>query len=232
MKKYIVITGASSPLGLEIVKKLDPVYNLILIYNQNYEPLKKYVNNHKVIKCDFQKEENIHTLIEEINKLNVNIYALINIAALTKDSSPEEINLIDFTNSYIVNVYAPLKISTSINLKGGIIINIASTDGIDTFNSYGIVYALTKSSLIYLTTILSTILKNTKVYAFAPNYIDTPIVRSMNPNFLKSEMERINQKELLTTNNVANNIIELLNSKDPSGSIYRMDGNNEYRKIN
>ena len=71
MKKYIVITGASSPLGLEIVKKLDPVYNLILIYNQNYEPLKKYVDKYLVINTNLESEDEILKLTDTLKKKNV-----------------------------------------------------------------------------------------------------------------------------------------------------------------
>ena len=157
MKPTALITGASSPLGLSLIEKLKDVYNLILIYNENLEPLKKYVDNHRVIHCDFTKEDEILNLIKEINEMGVNISLLINMAALTKDSLKEDINMPDFTDSYKVNVYAPLKLIISLPLNSSVILNISSTDGIDTFNEYGIVYSLTKSSMIHLTKILSSI---------------------------------------------------------------------------
>ena len=54
----------------------------------------------------------------------------------------------------------------------------------------------------------------------------------MNPEFLKSELNRIGQKELITLDRVTDVIIEIINSTDPSGTIYRMDDNDGYRKIN
>ena len=151
-------------------------------------------------------------------------------SAITLDSPIEEINMNNFTSSYKVNTYAPLKLITE--LKPEIAVNISSTDGIDTYNEYNIIYSLTKSSLIKLTEILSKYLKETKIYALCPNFINTSIVQNMNPIFLESELKRIKQKELIDPHNVSLKIKELLKGKEKSGSIFRMDGNNEYRKVN
>ena len=157
MKKNILLTGASSDLGIDLIETLKSEYNLILIYNKHKEKLKKYVDNSILIHSNFTKEKDINNLINEINKKNVNIYALINMSAITLDSPIEEINMNNFTSSYKVNTYAPLKLITE--LKPEIAVNISSTDGIDTYNEYNIIYSLTKSSLIKLTEILSKYLR-------------------------------------------------------------------------
>ena len=230
MKKTIILTGASSDIGLTLIEYLKDDYNLILIYNTHKNKLKKYVDNLSVIHCDFENE--ISKLITYINKKYVNIYGLINIATLTKDTPIEKINKKNFLNSYTVNVYAPLKLITKLNFKNGVIINISSTDALDTYNEYNIIYSLTKSSLIKLTEILSKYIKNAKIYALAPNFINTSIIKKMDPVFLKTELKRINQKELIETTSISKVIKELLNQKEKTGTIFRMDDNNEYRKLN
>ena len=229
MKKTILITGASCEIGQCLIKELSDVYNLVLIYNQNYEPLKKYVDKYLVINTNLESEDEILKLTDTLKKKNVNIYALINIAGISLDSPLTDINMYDFTKTFIINTYAPLKLT--LMLKPEIVINLSSTDAIDTFNEYNLVYALSKNSLLEMTNLLSK-LTISKVYALAPNYIDTLSVRNMNPEFLKNELNRINQKELIKPENVAKSIFEILKTKDQSGTIYRMDDNNGYRKIN
>ena len=110
-------------------------------------------------------------------------------------------------------------------LENGVIINISSTDGIDTGHIYNIDYSASKSALNTMSSLLSKRFDNCKIVALAPNYIDTFSTRSMNQNFLIDEMARINQKRLLSVKEVAQKIYDLLLDKDlPSGSIIRMDG--------
>ena len=45
----------------------------------------------------------------------------------------------------------------------------------------------------------------------------------MNPNYLKSEMERIGQKKLLDKTYVANRIYDIINSDIISGSVVEID---------
>lgn len=229
MKKTILITGASCEIGQCLIKELCDVYNLVLIYNQNYEPLKKYVDKYLVINTNLESEDEILKLTDTLKKKNVDIYALINIAGISLDSPFTDINMDDFIKTFIINTYAPLKLT--LMLKPKIVINLSSTDAIDTFNEYNLVYSLSKNSLLEMTNLLSE-LTISKVYALAPNYIDTLSVRNMNPKFLKNELNRINQKELIKPENVAKSIFEILKTKDQSGTIYRMDDNNGYRKIN
>ena len=113
-------------------------------------------------------------------------------------------------------------------MERGIIINISSTDAIDTYNVYGMDYAASKAGLNNLTKTLALRFPSLKICSLAPNWVDTESIKEMNPEFLKQELARIGQKKLLTKEEVAIKIIELMINDDyVSGSIVRMDDSNE-----
>ena len=112
-------------------------------------------------------------------------------------------------------------------LDNGIVINISSTDGIDTYSSINIDYSASKAGLINLTKSLSITLNNIKIYAICPNWMNTETIMNMNQEYLKEEMNRIGQNELIDPNIIASKIIELTNSNLESGTIIVVGDNNE-----
>ena len=118
-----------------------------------------------------------------------------------------------------------LKYAYEIMNKDSIIINMASTDGIDTYSIYNTDYAVSKAGIIQLTKSMSLCLQDIKTIALAPNWVDTESTREMNQEYLKKELQRIKQKELIPISKVVNMIIHIIGDKNiPSGSIIRIDG--------
>ncbi len=88
-------------------------------------------------------------------------------------------------------------------------------------------YSASKAGLINLTKSLSLVLDKTRIYAICPNWMNTETIQSMNQDYLRSEMERINQKELIDPIVIFNKVVELINSNEKSGSIIVVEDNNE-----
>lgn len=103
------------------------------------------------------------------------------------------------------------------------IINIASTDGINTYSKLNMDYSASKAGLINLTKALALELLNSKVYAICPNWVNTESIREMNPEYLEEELNRIGQKKLIEPKEVSNKVIELINNDIESGSIIIME---------
>ena len=106
-------------------------------------------------------------------------------------------------------------------MDNGLIINISSADGIDTYNEVSMDYCASKAAIISLTKTYSLAL-NSKVIAVAPEWVNTEIVKDMNPLFLEEELKRTNQKRLLEPNEVANKIYDIANSEIKTGNIIRI----------
>ena len=113
-------------------------------------------------------------------------------------------------------------------MDNGIIINIASTDGINTYSKLNMDYSASKAGLINLTKSLTLELDNIKVYALCPNWVNTESIREMNQDYLKEELKRIGQKKLIEPKSVAKKIISIIESNLKSGSIIVMEDGNEY----
>lgn len=232
-----LIVGASVGIGHDLALKLaSKKYNLMLTYNTNYELCKKL--QEKIIKqyrvkciikkCDLRIEDNIKETIEDCKSKLGRLDVLVNNASISHDNLIDDKTKDEFLDVIDVNLigtFLMCKYGKNIMSKKGIIINMSSTDGIDTYSIYNIDYAISKAGIIQLTKSLSLILDNIKVIAIAPNWVDTESTRQIDEKYLQNELLRVGQKKLITISEVVNTIvhsIENLNMK--SGSIIRIDG--------
>lgn len=234
MKKTVLITGSSKGIGASTIKKFaSSGYDVVINYVNNEDKaneLKKYIeSNYNVtalcIKCDISNELEVKNMIDEIiNKYN-HIDVLINNASIARDEDMFNKSKDDFIKVLEVNLVGTFLVSREV-LKNDIktIINISSTDSIDTYNDLTIDYCTSKAGVNLLTKILASKFKNTKICALAPNWVDTDSVKEMFPEYLKSELSRIGQRRLLTEEEVSNKIYSMVDDRNiKSGDIIRLD---------
>ena len=232
-----LITGASVGIGHDLALKMASMnYNLLLTYYSNQkacellqkEILTKYQVKCIIEKCDLSIEEDIIRIISRFKKEIGNLDILINNASISLDNLFQDKTKKEFLKVLDVNIVGTFLISKyayKIMNKDGLIINMASTDGIDTYSIYNIDYAVSKAGIIQLTKSMSLILDDIKTIAIAPNWVDTESTREMNQDYLKEEMKRIDQKKLIPVSTIVNKIIHLIGDKNiKSGSIIRIDG--------
>lgn len=222
----VLVTGGAQGLGKEIVLELaSRGYDIIIGYlNSKKEALElsRYINdkynvNSVVKKIDITCEDDVKVLFEEFD-----IDILINNASLSSDNYIEDKSLDEFMNVLKVNLggtYLMCKYANDAN----IIINISSKDGIDTYNPISLDYSSSKAGIINLTKNLSLYYKEKKIYCVCPGWINTESVMKMNPDYLSSEMKRIEQKKLLDKTYVAKCIVDLISSEKKSGSVVIID---------
>lgn len=219
--KTALITGASSEIGSAIAKKLSQSYKLILIKHTKDIDIKNFKNKPIIYQCDFNQEKSIKKLIKKLK--NYNIELLINVAAYDQNEIIKNISVENIKKTINVNTIAPfILIKELFNQEDeGTIINIASTDGIDTYNIYNLPYATSKAALIHITKQLKLYYTNLNIYALCPNYINTQSVKNIEPKFLEAELKRVNQTKLIEIKEVVEQIEEIINIK-PSEQIIRM----------
>ena len=217
MTKVALITGCAKGIGREISLELArDGYNIIGTYNtslKEIENLKLKIDSIGVkfefYKLDLRNEIEIKNFCNIIKDKYEKIDVLVNNAGL----------------SFEVNLVAPFLLIQNLKqlLIDGIIINISSTDGINTYTKLNMDYSASKAGLINLTKSLALELENTRVYALCPNWVNTESIREMNQEYLKEELKRINQKNLIEPKEVAYKVINIIENEIPSGSVIVME---------
>lgn len=220
--KLCLVTGANSEIGTSICNfLLKKNYKIVACIHQNMNNISKITDDNLIIKkIDLCNELKIKNLLEEFE-----FDLIINAAAYYFDDELENLKKEDIMKTLEVNLVAPLIISKYV--KKGLVINISSLDGIDTYNELNIPYSVSKAGLNLLTKNLAYAVKNVKYYALALGWVDTKMINEINQTYLKSEMQRCNQNHLVSLGEINNYIGRILNGEFENGKIIKVDGKNE-----
>lgn len=219
-----LVTGSSKGIGKELIKELSKDYDVIINYNKSEKEawgLHNSIPNSYLIKADVTKEEEvknmINLIIEKYNRLDL----IINNAALALDNYIEDKTKEEFLKVLETNVIGPFLITKYGSKYTKKIINISSTDAEDTYNEISIDYCASKAALNNLTKTTALAYKNINIYGIMLPWVNTESIKEANPEYIKQELERTKQKQLLEPNLVAKNIVKSLNKNIKSGSILR-----------
>ena len=173
MKKVVLITGSSSGIGASVAELLSKDYEVILHYNKG----KDRVNNLKekiaketnsiplVVQCDLSKEEEIDKMLDEVYQKYPRIDILINNAGIAIDTTFEDKTKENYKKILDINLIAPFLLSQKIGPKMkenkyGVIINISSTNALDTPYIESIDYDSSKAGLISISNNLANYLSS------------------------------------------------------------------------
>lgn len=152
--KVVVITGASSGLGLNIAKEFIKENAKVSLCARRINKLKKNYQNKKNVffqKIDVSSEKNIKKFLTNTIKKFGRIDILINNAGTAKSSNVENIKYKDLKKTFEINVFAPvifLRESLKIMKKKnyGRIINVSSGGSVNCARSF-FLYSSSKSAL-------------------------------------------------------------------------------------
>lgn len=187
VKKTALVTGVSriSGIGFAICKKLlSENYFIHAVYNsenQCEDDFKKnYPNQYKMHKVDFTKRNQLMSFIKKMEKETL-VLIVNNAGSFPNGEDYNNYNMTIWDKIFAVNVTAPFAISTGLKkslVDNGVIINIASTDGLKgSFSSMS--YSSSKAALINATQSLAINfgydLKHIRVVSIAPGWVETDI---------------------------------------------------------
>lgn len=240
MRKTVLVTGASSGLGKEIARKLAKDYDVILHYNNSAnsikilkEELNKECNrDFLVVKCDLTNESEIDNMLDIIYSKYNNIDILINNAGIAIDTLFEDKTKDNFMKILDVNLIAPFLLSKKIgpkmvNNKYGVIINISSTNGINTPYVESIDYDASKAGLISLSKNLANYFAPyVRVNTVCPGWINTEMNKELDNDFIKKEEDNILLGRFADPKEVAD-LVEFIISDNAgyiNDSVIRIDG--------
>ena len=181
--KLAIVTGANSEIGVTICETLlDLNYNVIACIHKGNRRIKKIAHqNLEIRKLNLRKEK-------EIINFGFKADLIVNVAAYYFDDYYQNISKANFMHTLEVNLVAPFLMTKHLLKKNGTVINISSTDGIDTYNELNITYSASKAGLNNLTQSLAYAKKDSKIYALALGWVNTKMIQEINQEYLKSEM--------------------------------------------
>ena len=241
MNQTVLITGASSGLGMAIAEYFAKKgYNVVIHYhtheNVALELKEKLESEYQVqalsIKANLQNEEEIKHMVEHIIATFKTIDVLVNNAGIAIDTTFEDKTKENFMKILDTNLVAPFLVSKYVSKimlqnKKGSIINVSSTNAIDSYYPYSMDYDSSKAGLNILTKNMSVELAPyIRVNAIAPGWINTPMNEYLDKNFKEKEINKIALNRFAEPIEIAK-IIYFLASDDASyinGSIIVADG--------
>ncbi len=241
MNKTVLVTGSSQGIGAAIILELAKEgYNCIINYNNSKdkayklnEKIKEYNVKSLVIKCDVSNEEEVDFMFNQIEKEFGGVDILINNAAVDIPYLFYQKKVENFKKTLDVNLIGSFITAKRakrymINNKWGRIINISSTNGINTYYPMGLEYDASKAALNSLTHNLAIeFAPYVTVNAIAPGLIATENeIKDYDDEFMAMELDKILVRRIGEPYEVAK-LVKFLISDDASyinNSIIRIDG--------
>ena len=242
MGKVALVTGGAKGIGAAIVEELaSKGFDIVINYLTSKKEAELLANSIKskyarrvfVFQCDVSNEEQVDLMIKNVENEFGGVDVLVNNAAIDLSSMWHEKKADDFRKTLDVNVVGAYNVSRRVyrhmmDKKWGRIVNISSTNGINTYYPMCLEYDASKAALISLTHNLSIeFAPYVTVNAIAPGFIGTESeLKGYDDEFLKSEQEKILLGRYGKPEEVAK-LVSFLVSDDASyinNSVIRIDG--------
>ena len=207
-RKVVLITGASRGIGRSTaIKFAQNNYNVVINYNNSIDRAKELeeylINTYNietmVIRADISNELEVKDMVDNIINKFGKIDVLVNNAGIAIDSDFLDKNKDSFNKVLNTNLVGTFIVSKEVSKymidnKEGSIINISSTNGIDSMYVESLEYDASKAGVISLTHNLANYLKPyVRVNCVCPGWVNT----EMNDNLDKSYIEEENKKIML-----------------------------------
>ena len=241
MSKVVLVTGSNRGIGrstiIEFAKAgLDVVINYCHHREEAFE-LKDYVESNfnvrcLVVKCDVSKEDEVIEMINEIVDYFGSLDILVNNASVCRDSLLMDKDIVSFRRILDVNLigtYLCSKYAAKIMLENGSgsIINVSSTNALDTYYPESCDYDASKAGVISLTHNLAREFSPyIRVNCVCPGWVNTDMNKELSVEQVHEEEKNILLKRFADPEEIAKVIIFLASNKASyvNDSIIRVDG--------
>lgn len=241
MRKVALVTGGAKGIGAAIVRELaNAGLDVVINYLTSEAEANALVNelsplgvNVLSYKCDVSNEKEVDEMIKFIELKLGSVDILVNNAAVDLSCMWHEKNADTFRKTLDVNVVGAFNVAHRVykgmmDKKWGRVVNISSTNGIDTNYPMCLEYDASKAALISLTHNLAIqFAPYATVNAIAPGFIGTEAeLDGYDEEFLKTEQEKILLGRYGEPEEVAK-LVKFLVSEEASyinNSIIRIDG--------
>ena len=187
----VLVTGGARGLGLATsLYYLKMGHSVVVNYNNSSDLALKlkseYGDRVSIVKADVSNEDDVKRMFDALGKLDV----VVNNAGIAKDSDPMEKSAEEFLEVIKVNLLGTFLVSKyAVNhVDKGCIVNISSTNALDTYYPESLDYDASKAGVISLTHNFSLYLKDRdiRVNVVCPDWIDTDMNLGMDEEYKKS----------------------------------------------
>lgn len=241
MSKVALVTGSNRGLGKAIVigfaeKGVNVVINYCHHEDEALE-LQEYIrNNYNVevmcIKCDISVEEEVEDMVNQVIDTFGGIDILVNNASVSRDKLLLDKSVREFRRILDVNLIGTYLCSkyvgkAMLSAKKGKIINISSTNALDTYYPESCDYDASKAGVVSLTHNLAIeFAPFIQVNCVCPGWINTDMNKELSIEQINEENKRILLGRFAEPNEIANVVLFLASplASYMNDSIIRVDG--------
>ena len=239
--KVVLVTGGSRGIGEAISREFARKgYDVIINFKSSIdraEELKEeleaeYGVSVMLAQADITDEVSVENMIDDIVTEFGKIDVLVNNAGIVIDREFDERTVQDWKETLNVNLIAPFLLTKLVGAEmlkqeHGSIVNISSTNGINTYYPTSVDYDASKAGIISLTYDSAVqYAPNVRVNCVAPGWVNTEMNDELPEDFVKSETERILVKRFAEPEEIAK-AVYFLASEDASfinGTVLKVDG--------
>lgn len=236
-----LVTGSSRGIGKSCIIELAKVgVNVIINYKNSEEEAKiledfvkgNYNIDAMSIQCDISKEDEVENMFNVITDTFGKLDILVNNASICKDNLFMDKSVKDFRHILDVNLigtYLCSKYAYKImkNNKQGKIVNIASTNGIDTYYPESVDYDASKAGIISLTHNMAVeFAPYINVNCICPGWVKTDMNKDLSIEQIEKEKQKILLSRFAEPEEIAKVVLFLSSSKASyiNNTIIRVDG--------
>lgn len=241
MSMNVLVTGGSRGIGEAISREFAKKgYNVIINFKSSIERAEElkeeleaeYGVSVMLAQADITDEVSVENMVDEVITEFGSIDVLVNNAGIVIDREFEDRALQDWKETLNVNLIAPFLLtklvgSEMVKQEHGAIVNISSTNGINTYYPTSVDYDASKAGLISLTYNSAVqFAPYVRVNCVAPGWVNTEMNDELPEDFVKSETDRILVKRFAEPEEIAK-AVYFLASNDASfinGTVLKVDG--------
>ena len=240
-KAVALVTGSNRGIGASCIEEFARKgVNVIINYchhEKEAKDLERHIReNYNVdvltIKCDISKEEEVEEMINTITDHFGGIDILVNNASVSRDSLLLDKNIKEFKRVLDVNLIGTYLCSkyagkVMLNQKRGKIINISSTNAIDTYYPESCDYDASKAGVISLThNFAREFAPFINVNCVCPGWVKTPMNKNLSLEQIAKEKKKILLNRFANPEEIAKMVVFLSSSNADyvNDSIIRIDG--------
>jgi len=239
--KVALVTGSSRGIGAAIARELASKNCQVVINYLNSEEeakalqqeiMTKYYVKTLLVKADVSNESDVKGMIDTIISVMGKLDIVVNNAGIAMDNDWQDKTVQEFKRVIDVNLLGTFLVSKyagqyMLENKSGKIINISSTNGIDTNYEMSMDYDASKAGVISLTrNFAKALAPHINVNCIASGWVNTDPVINMEETYKQEEINKILLKRFADPSEIAK-VVGFLASDDASyinGSVIRVDG--------
>ena len=236
----VLVTGSSRGIGAATIKEFAKNgYDVVINYNNSLQSalvlqdeIKEYNVKSLILKCDISNEEDVKEMVDTIMEEFGSIDVLVNNAGIAIDTTFEDKTVSNFRRTLDVNLIGPFVLSRLVGdimykKKKGSIINVSSTNGIDTTYPESVDYDASKAALISLThNFAREFAPFIQVNCVCPGWVKTAMNKDLSIEQINEERKKILLGRFAEVEEISKVVVFLASSKADyiNDSIIRVDG--------